>query len=77
MKIKKFENLNNEDVNWNANSINELIKYYKGEIERLEEQESSSFPEGEEEKMNRCDECLDLLRGMLDKKSWYYKHFNK
>ncbi len=76
--IQKFEKYDNLDISWNVESINDLIKYYEDRIEELrEEQESSHFPEGEEEQINRCEECQELLRGMIDKNSWYYKKFNK
>lgn len=76
--MKKFENFENSDISWNVDNIKDLIKYFEDRITELEEeQETSHFPEGEEEQLNRCEECKDLLRGMIDKRSWYYKNFNK
>ena len=77
MSLQKFENYDNSDITWNVKSIEDLIKYYEKRIIELEgERESSSFPEGEEQEINGCEECVSLLRGMIDKKSWFYK-FNK
>ena len=41
-------------------AIKDLIKYFEDRITELEEeQETSHFPEGEEEQLNRCEECKD------------------
>jgi hypothetical protein len=73
--LHKFENYDNVDISWNTEGIKGLIKYYDEELK--EEQESSHFPESEEEQINRNEECQTLLKGMIDKNSWYYKKFNK
>lgn len=66
-----------ENIIWTESGIDKLIQHYEENIKVCtEKQEESSFPEGEEEQINRYDECISLLRDMKDKKSWVYKHFN-
>jgi len=78
MTLQKFENYDNSDISWNVEHLEGLIKYYEKRIEELkEEQESSNFPEGEETEINGCEECESLLKGMIDKKSWFYRKFNE
>ena len=75
--IKKYENYNNKDIIWNVENINKLIQYEEDQMEiDIKEQENSSFPEGEQESITRHEGRIELLREMMDKKSWFYKKFN-
>ena len=77
MKIDKFNENSSEPISWDVDSINSIIKNLESRMAEAEvEQETSAFPEGEEQEMKSLQDQIWLLRDMT-RDSWYMKHFYK
>jgi len=66
-----------KDINWNEDSLKKLMAFEEGQLKiTLEDQETSSFPDGEEAEIQSIEGRIDLLRDMMDMKSWKYRNYH-